>query len=77
MEPALKEEATRLLEAVGLTPSDAVRILFTRIVAEQTFPLKSLVPNETTLQALGEACDGTLYSAATFDEMQSELNADD
>jgi DNA-damage-inducible protein J len=77
MDPALKEEATLILEAIGLTPSDAVRILFKRVVAERAFPMELLVPNEATLEALREARSGQLRTAATFDEMLAELNADD
>lgn len=77
MDPALKEEATLILEAIGLTPSEAVRLLFTRVVAERAFPMELLVPNETTLEALREAREGKLHSAASFDEMLAELNADD
>lgn len=77
VEPALKEEATLVLDAIGLTPSEAVRILFSRIVAERKFPMELLVPNEETLEALRDAREGRLHSAASFDEMLAQLNADD
>jgi DNA-damage-inducible protein J len=77
LEPALKEKATQILEAVGLTPAEAIRILFSRIVAEQAFPMELLVPNGATLAALEEAREGKLHSAATFDGMLAKLNADD
>lgn len=55
MDPALKAEATAALTAMGLSASDAVRILFKRIVAEKAFPLELKVPNATTLEAMAEA----------------------
>lgn len=74
--PTLKEEATVILGAIGLRPSDAVRLLLTRVVAEKAFPMELLVPNEASLEALRQAREGRLHSAATFDEMLVELNAD-
>ncbi|MDQ3411019.1 MAG: type II toxin-antitoxin system RelB/DinJ family antitoxin [Chloroflexota bacterium] len=42
----VKDEATRILADIGLTPSWAVRVLFERIVAEQTFPRSLLKPTQ-------------------------------
>ena len=55
IEDGLKEDATAALSAMGLTTSDAVRILFRRIVAEQAFPLELKVPNAETRAAMVEA----------------------
>ncbi len=43
-----KTQATQALAAMGLTVSDAVRILLTRVVAEQAFPLELKVPQAQT-----------------------------
>jgi DNA-damage-inducible protein J len=51
----LKEEATAALAAMGLSVSDAVRLLFNRIVADQAFPLELKVPNAQTRAAMAEA----------------------
>ena len=51
----MKVQATEALAAMGLTVSDAVRILFTRIVAEQAMPLELKVPNAETLAAMKES----------------------
>lgn len=51
----LKAQATETLETMGLSVSDAVRILFKRIVVEQAFPLELKVPNATTREAMAEA----------------------
>ena len=51
----LKEQATAALEAMGLSASDAVRLLFHRIVADQAFPLELKVPNAETRRAMAEA----------------------
>ena len=41
----IKEEASAILAAMGLTPSDAFRILMTRIAREKTLPFEPLSPN--------------------------------
>lgn len=73
----LKEEASIVLEAVGLNVSEAIRLMLTRIVAERALPFELLVPNETTIAAIREAREGKLHSAANFDDLLVQLNADD
>ena len=47
----IKEEATAVLAAMGLTVSDAFRIMLTRVAHDKDFPLAPLTPNETTIAA--------------------------
>lgn len=72
----VKTEAAAVLEAVGLTTSDAVRLLLTRIAREKALPFDPLVPNETTIAAMREARAGNLETV-TLDQLQAELDADD
>lgn len=51
----VKAQAIAALEAMGLSASDAVRLLFHRIIADQAFPLELKVPNSTTRAAMAEA----------------------
>ena len=74
LEPEVKEEATRILAAIGMTPTEAVRLLFTRVVAEKRFPMELLVPNAATVAAIHEQ---NLPAFATIDELMADLNADD
>ena len=55
MDDDLKAKASEALAAMGLSVSDAVRLLFHRIAADQTFPLELKVPNAETREALAEA----------------------
>ena len=55
MDDDLKREATEALAAMGLTASEAVRLLFHRIAADQAFPLELKVPNAETRAAMAEA----------------------
>ena len=55
IDEGLKEPATATLAAMGLTASDAVRLLFHRVVADQAFPFELRVPNAETRAAMEEA----------------------
>ena len=73
----IKDEATVVLAAMGLTVSDAVRLLLTRVALEKELPFSPLVPNAETIAAMKEARAGNL---PRFDDVQSlldDLNAED
>ncbi|MGD0630297.1 MAG: type II toxin-antitoxin system RelB/DinJ family antitoxin [Terracidiphilus sp.] len=73
----VKEQAAQALAAMGLTVSDAVRILLTRIAAEKAMPFEVRVPNRATLAAMEAGERGEVFHAASVAEMMAELNADD
>lgn len=51
----VKKEAAIVLATMGLTVSDAVRLLLTKVAKEHALPFDPLVPNETTIAAMREA----------------------
>ena len=67
----VKEEASVVLAAIGLTVSDAVRLLLTRVAREKALPFAPLIPNAETIAAMQEARAGNL---ARFDDVQSLLD---
>ena len=73
----IKEEAAAVLDAMGLTVSDAFRMLLTRIAKKRALPLEPLVPNEETIQAMQEARAGRVRTAKSTDDLIAQLNADD
>ena len=73
----IKEEASVVLTAMGLTVSDAFRIMLTRVAREKALPFEPLVPNEETIKAMKEARCGNLPSFATVDDLMADLDADD
>lgn len=73
----IKEEAAAVLAAMGLTVSDAVRLLLTRIAREKELPFEPLIPNETTIAAMKEARRGKLPRFSTTKELLEDLNAED
>ncbi|HEY5106731.1 MAG TPA: type II toxin-antitoxin system RelB/DinJ family antitoxin [Caulobacteraceae bacterium] len=50
-----KAQASEALSAMGLSISDAVRILLRRVIAEQALPLELKVPNAQTRAAMAES----------------------
>ena len=75
MDEKVKAEAIAALEAMGLSASDAVRLLFHRIAADQAFPLELKVPNAETRAAMEEA-DAILRSRKPRFESADALFAD-
>ena len=53
-----KSRATEALRAMGLTVSDAIRLLLLRVADEKRLPFAIQVPNSTTLKAMKELDDG-------------------
>jgi len=73
----IKDEASAVLEAVGLTISDAVRLMLVRTAAERALPFDPLVPNEKTIRALKAARKGDLKTVGNLDALTTDLDADD
>jgi DNA-damage-inducible protein J len=72
-----KEEATVILATMGLTVSDAFRLMLTRIVREKALPFEPLIPNSETIEAMKAARRGDLATVKSVDDLLSNLNADD
>jgi DNA-damage-inducible protein J len=54
----IKEKAGKTLAAMGISVSDAVRILLVRVAAEKALPFDVKVPNATTVKAMRAADSG-------------------
>ena len=73
----IKEEAAAVLAAMGLTVSDAVRLLLTKIAHDHVLPFDPLVPNATTIAAMKEARAGNVVKFDSVEALMSDLHADD
>ncbi|MBM1204819.1 MULTISPECIES: type II toxin-antitoxin system RelB/DinJ family antitoxin [Pseudomonas] len=73
----IKEEAAAVLATMGLTVSDAFRMMMTRIAQEKALPFEPLAPNAETVAAMKEARRGKLKKFTTVDDLMAGLNADD
>ncbi len=73
----IKEEAAVVLASMGLTVSDAFRIMLTRIAREKALPFEPLIPNETTIAAMREARAGGLKRFENVGSLMADLHAED
>lgn len=73
----IKHEASAVLASIGLTASDAFRMMMTRIAREKALPFEPLVPNEETIEAMREARRGKLPRFKTVEDLMKDLNAGD
>ena len=73
----VKDEASAVLASMGLTVSDAVRLLLTRIAHDKALPFEPLTPNSETIAAMHEARRGKLKSFKSVETLMTDLNADD
>jgi len=77
VEKRVKAQAAKALAAMGLSVSDAVRILLTRVATEKALPFEVKVPNAATVAAMQEARKGNLPSFRRVSALMDDLNAED
>jgi DNA-damage-inducible protein J len=77
IDPRIKEEASAILGAAGLTVSDAFRMMLMRTVADKALPFDPLVPNEETIEAMKAARRGDLVTVGSVDDLLADLHTDD
>jgi DNA-damage-inducible protein J len=70
----IKTQASEALAFMGLSVSDAVRILLQRVVNDQAFPLELKVPNARTRAAMKEARTMMKVRAARFDSADALID---
>lgn len=76
IDTATKERATEALGKMGLTVSDAIRLLMLRVADERRLPFEVRVPSETTRKAMDELESGKGKKFAGVDELMADLHAD-
>ncbi len=72
----VKAKAEKALSAMGLSVSDAVRVLLTRVAAEKALPFEVRVPNKTTRAALEELEGGKLPRFKNVGDLMADLKSD-
>ena len=77
IDEATKTEAAAVLSSMGLSLSDAFRMLLKRVAAEKALPFEPLAPNAETIAAMREAKKGGLPRFKTVDDLMRDLNARD
>jgi DNA-damage-inducible protein J len=77
IDSAVKDEADAVLASLGLTVSDAVRLMLTRVAQDHALPFDPLIPNAETVEAMLEARRGGLPSFNSVEDLMADLHADD
>lgn len=72
----VKTEAEAVLASIGLTVSDAFRLMMTRIAHDKKLPFDPLVPNKETIEAMKAARRGKFAWQGPADKLLEHLNAD-
>tara|TARA_R110002124_G_scaffold41155_1_gene127821 strand:+ start:122 stop:379 length:258 start_codon:yes stop_codon:yes gene_type:complete len=68
IDPATKAATESILDAIGLTPTEAIRLLYRQIAMRGEFPLELRTPNAETAKALSMADNGE--DVETFDSTE-------
>lgn len=74
---AVKEEAAAVLREMGLTVSDAVRMMLMRVAREKALPFDVRTPNAATREAIGELEAGKGARFDGVDALMADLRASD
>jgi DNA-damage-inducible protein J len=72
-----KTEAAAALKKIGLTVSDAFRLMLVRVAAEKALPFEPLNPNSVTVAAMKAARRGATVKAGKPGKLLQSLNARD
>ena len=76
IDAAITEEATQVLATMGLTVSDALRLLLTKVAQDKKLPFEPLIPNASTIQAMKDARAGKVTRTENLAALFADLNAD-
>lgn len=68
-----KIRATKALAAMGLSVSDAIRLLLVRVAEEKRLPFALRLPNATTAKAIDELESGKGQRFDTKDDLFQDL----
>ena len=69
-----KARATEALQGMGLSVSDAIRLLLLRVADEKQLPFAVRVPNSTTVEAMKELQEGKGQRFKTAEELFQDLD---
>jgi len=74
IDEGLKEQATATLTEMGLTISEAIRLMLVQVVAEKRLPFEVRVPNKKTLSTFEKTERGEeLHESEDLDDMFRKL----
>lgn len=74
VETGLKKEATAVLSGMGLSVSDAIRLLLVRIAADKALPFDLRAPNAETQAAMRDIQAGKVARFDSVADLMADLN---
>jgi DNA-damage-inducible protein J len=77
IDTTLKKDATAVLSAMGLSVSDAIRLMLVRVVADKALPFDVRIPNAETLEAMRGIEEGKVTRFDSVDALMADLNDDE
>ncbi len=72
-----KKRAANALQAMGLSISDAIRLLMLRVADERRLPFEVKAPNAVTREAMAELEAGRGKRFASVEALMADLHAND
>lgn len=74
VEPELKAKAERVLDKLGITPTEAIRLFYKQVALHHGLPFPVRIPNAATRKALRDAQEGRdLKEWSSLDEIKRSL----
>lgn len=78
IDPKTKAQASEVIESMGLSVSDAIRLFLRRVAVEGAIPFELRVPNAKTISAIEELESpvqrATLQKNTSLDDIHKLLN---
>ena len=68
-----KSKASKILELLGMTPSEAINLFFKQIIYTQSIPFDVKLPNKETIQAMKELDSGKGVKFNSVEELLKDL----
>ena len=73
IEPTLKIKAESILNKVGLTSAEAIRLFYKQICLNEGLPFAVKIPNAKTIKAMHDAKTGKTYKAKSVSALFEDL----
>jgi DNA-damage-inducible protein J len=74
VEAELKKEATMVLSGMGLSVSDAIRLMLVRVVSDKVLPFDLRAPNAETQAAMRDIQEGKVSHFDSVTALMADLN---
>lgn len=70
----VKSQAGAIFKSMGLTTSDAIRMMLVQVVSEKALPFEIKYPNPTTQEAIEASRAEETTSFSSLDDLFADLN---